>query len=443
MKNKIRQAVSIIFYCDGEVFSITRQNFLKAFPGYTAFPGGKVDSVDTGEDEKETLLNTLYREVQEELDIDLEELQQRGDVLSLNKVALASSPDFNPNRYETHFYLVQCREKIDFNYDSNEVAIGRWIRPELIVEQFEKGKLLMVKPVLEMYRELSLFSGEFKYINFDDIRVIRKIPQVENIKGLLQLMPLSNTLPPATRTNCFILGEKKPIALDPSPKDNSEKNYLVERLKELGISRILLTHHHGDHHQFANDIARELGLRMWMSKDTHLRIQKKYGANYFQGVPVDYLKEGDIIGQWLGQSLHVIEIPGHDEGHIGVMPRDHSWIIVGDLFQGIGTVVVGGDEGDMTKYMNSLKKVIQLNPMAVIPSHGIPLGGANILQKTLDHRILREEQVWKLYENGHNIEKILDIIYFDLPEKLRPYARANINSHLDKLFKDNKIKVHP
>ena len=44
--SKIIDAVSIVITCGNEIFAIQRQNFLKAFPGYWAFPGGKVEVGD-------------------------------------------------------------------------------------------------------------------------------------------------------------------------------------------------------------------------------------------------------------------------------------------------------------------------------------------------------------------------------------------------------------
>ncbi|MCO4756337.1 MAG: hypothetical protein KC478_17790, partial [Bacteriovoracaceae bacterium] len=96
-------------------------------------------------------------------------------------------------------------------------------------------------------------------------------------------------------------------------------------------------------------------------------------------------------------------------------------------------------EGDMSKYFKSLEKVIALNPKSTYPSHGIVLGGTGILQKTLQHRKLREEQILKMHESGLDEKQMLERIYFDLPVKLHKYALANINSHLKKLKKENQI----
>jgi ribonuclease/clavin/mitogillin len=151
------------------------------------------------------------------------------------------------------------------------------------------------------------------------------------------------------------------------------------------------------------------------------------------------VKEGDTLTTWLGKDVKIIEVPGHDEGQLAIMPEAKEWFLAGDLFQGVGTVVVGGVEGNMTKYFHTLEKVIALKPKCVVPSHGIALGGTNILEKTLEHRKFREDQIMEMYISGLSLDQMLSQIYFDLPEKIIKYARANIESHIDKLKMENKI----
>src|SRR3546814_7226144 len=62
--------------------------------------------------------------------------------------------------------------------------------------------------------------------------------------------------------------------------------------------------------------------------------------DYFQGLAVHHYREGDVICRWLGRPVKVYEVPGHDEGQLALMPDDLAWCIVGDLIQGIGTVVI-------------------------------------------------------------------------------------------------------
>ena len=48
-KSKILDAVSAVFVYDGSLFVVQRQSYLAAFPGYCAFPGGKVERSETEE----------------------------------------------------------------------------------------------------------------------------------------------------------------------------------------------------------------------------------------------------------------------------------------------------------------------------------------------------------------------------------------------------------
>ena len=87
----------------------------------------------------------------------------------------------------------------------------------------------------------------------------------------------------------------------------------------------------------------------------------------------------------------------------------------------------------MQDYFASLKKVIEFRPSCVIPSHGIALGGTNIIEKTLEHRKMREEQIIELLKQDKEIDEIVKIIYFDIPRTLHPYAKANVESHIVKI----------
>jgi endoribonuclease LACTB2 len=174
-------------------------------------------------------------------------------------------------------------------------------------------------------------------------------------------MPLSHTLPPATRTNCFLIGED--LLIDPSPRDEQEYQRLLKSLAPYQVQTIMLTHHHGDHYEQSADLARMLGAKMVMSQDTYERINKAEGQNYFERIEIELLKQGDKIGSWQEEALDVYELPGHDQGQLGVAPRGLDWFLVGDLVQSIGTVVIKAPEGDMDAYLESLKMVIDLNPL--------------------------------------------------------------------------------
>lgn len=62
----------------------------------------------------------------------------------------------------------------------------------------------------------------------------------------------------------------------------------------------------------------------------------------------------------------------------------------------------------------------------------------------MDHRCKREQQILDVLQNNpmnsFNEEEIVKIIYIDTPEKLLKAAACNVNHHLVKLLRENKVK---
>ena len=445
----IIDAVSIVITCKEQMFAIQRQNFLKAFPGYWAFPGGKVEAGDEAfapidkmvEGLDARLLGAVVREGKEELGIDLREVILEGKVNKVSYLGLAVTPDFNPYRFATYFFRIDLKEKLEFDVDRNEAFIAKWMSSAELLKQYDRGFILAVPPVIKVIEQLgqnpeaeSITDLNFQY-NSDEY-----VPYIESLKSVRQIMPLSNTLPPATRTNAFLIGDgpHPKILVDPSPKDETEYVKFLRTVKTFGVDKIFLTHHHPDHYERANLMACELNLPVLLSTDTFDRILKKT-PDFFNGIKTVFVKEGEIVTKWLNRDVKVFEVPGHDEGQLALAPEDMSWFIAGDLFQGIGTVVIGDDEGDMAKYFKTLERIIRLSPKVVFPSHGIGLGGTSILEKTLEHRKMREGQILDFHKQGMSPESMLEKIYAEVPKVLWPYAMKNIQKHLIKLKNDKLI----
>lgn len=445
--SKIIDAVSIILTFNEEIFIIQRQNFLKAFPGYWAFPGGKVESDDEAHSidanhfkaMNQKLIGAIVREAREELGIDLGEFYHSGKISSWDFLGLAITPDFNPLRFATYFFKISLKEKPQFIVDTNEAQFAEWMSAQKLLDRYNHGEVLAVPPVIKTIQELgkNISLQEIKDLNFE-YDMDNEVPFIENLKGLIQIMPLSNTLPPATRTNSFLIGDQFKLIIDPSPKDEDEYKKFKNTLSHFIVSAIFITHHHPDHHQYAPQLARDLKIKVILSRYTYQRLTDK-DPEYFSDVEVQFAQEGDHLTSWLGRPVHVYEVPGHDEGQLALAPDNMSWFLAGDLFQGLGSVVVGGPEGDMKKYCDTLERVIAFKPKVVFPSHGIGLGGANILQKTLEHRYRREEQILQAHQKGASPEEMLHEIYAETPQKLWPYAMENIQKHLAKLRIEGKI----
>ncbi len=444
----MRESVSAVFITKdkGTCFSMVRQDYLSVFPGYTSFPGGKVDKEDQENPIKTPLKfsssindihwTTLDREMEEELGFSLSShLDEIEDVYLLGT---AVTPEFNPYRFKSFFYIVVLNKEAKFNVDSGETKESEWIGAQDLYDRYCRGEVLAVPPTIQMIKTLAFDLNTRGPLDFK-LETIEQyeVPMIESVKGVKQFMPLSHTFPPANRTNCFLVGDAPHrYIVDPSPKNEEEFEKLCRSLDHYEFDHIFISHHHPDHHEHLNWMVERYQKKVFLSRTTQRFIEKKHGRDYFLNMELEYLEEGDCIGKSLGSPMRVYEVPGHDEGQLALAPDSMNWFFVGDLIQTIGTVVIGGEEGDMAKYFKSLEKVIALKPKVCFPSHGIALGGTLKLSKTLKHRKLRESKIIELLDSGHNEEEILGIIYEGLEDRLIPYARATIQAHIKKILQD-------
>jgi ribonuclease/clavin/mitogillin len=450
----MKESVSAVFVTKSSVFFIKRQNYLPVFPGYYATPGGKVDKTDGEEKLTEDLwptsirpqiLHALIREVREELNYDLLEGIKKGEVLSIDDIGVAITPEFNPYRFKNYYFKITLTHEIDFDIDVNEAEFGEWNLPVNLHNKYKEGHVLAVPPAITLLKTFSENLGHHSPINMSlphDPEM--EVPMIESIHGVRQFLPLSNTFPPANRTNAFIIGdgldESSPKYLvDPSPKDEVELNKFLKSVNKIGFEAIFLTHQHPDHYQYSAEIARQYKVGIELSEYTLKNILERNGKDYFEGISLTIRKEGDVITKSLGKKVSVYEVPGHDEGQLALAPEGLNWFLVGDLIQTIGTVVIQAPEGDMKKYFATLERVIALNPKNIIPSHGIIIGGIHKLQETLKHRIMREEQILAMVKEGKGLHEIVSIIYAGLAESLIPYAERTVEAHLKKLKEECRI----
>jgi ribonuclease/clavin/mitogillin len=449
-QHKIHDAVTAILVHGAEMFITRRQVHLNAFPGYWAFPGGKVDKADSEEplmhpllqDHPPKLLRALDRELREELDFDLFAAIKRGEVLSIHLVGEATTPAFVPVRFRTLFYRIVLTRKPELNVHEGETAEVDWLLPSVLRERVARGRMLAAPPTQLAITHLAVSpedTGQIAGFDFNFDPEIT-IPWMEPLVGVRMLAVHSNTIPPADRTNCFRLGDEgaRQVVVDPSPSSREEYARLCTVLDSSQIDEIFLTHHHPDHREYADELARRYRVPLGMSADTHARISKR-SAKYFEGVETRIYAEGDVLTEWQGEKVLLYAVPGHDEGQLALMPESRMWCIVSDLIQGIGTVVVGGPEGNMRKYFDSLQRVIDWDPAVIIPSHGIALGTTYRIRETLKHRQLREEQVAVLHAEGKSAQEMLPTIYQGLDPRLAPLALININSHLQKLREEGRV----
>ncbi len=440
----MREAVAAILVCGHELFIIRRQNYLRAFPGYYAFPGGKVDDEDRDfvcdfplpEGINEVLIGALSRELEEELQFDLLKALKEGDVAEIVPFGLAVTPGFEPLRFHAHYYKVVLQSKPAFITEPGEIAWGGWMDMDDIWSRYCDGQGLMVVPV---QRSIGMLQHDVQAVSADPLNTLHnpdvELPYFEVIHGVSMIPVSSNTLPPAKSTYALSFGDEGAprFLVDPSPESLEIYQLLMDTLRAHPIAKILITHHHHDHHEHAPKMARELKIPLCCTPITEARMVRQHGADYLQGVQVEHVGEGTVLTQWLGRDVRCVALPGHDDGMVGFGPADMSWIMVADFVQPQGTVVIPEEGGDMAIYFESLQRVIDLEPRVVFSSHGMPTGGVELLRKTLEHRREREKQIDTLHRQGLDQDEITEMVYTGIPKELFSLALQNVRQHLRKL----------
>jgi ribonuclease/clavin/mitogillin len=238
----------------------------------------------------------------------------------------------------------------------------------------------------------------------------------------------------------------------------------LQRIANLKLSHIIVTHHHIDHCGGAHALRQATGaaiclhptearlLSEWRAAalqdvdipieprtlEEHLRVWRRATA---QTTPDRLLQGGDTL-QVGGVTLEVIDTPGHTLGSISLYLREERVLFTGDTVLGLGTVVIlPPPYGDMALYVQSLERLQTYDATLLCPGHGPPVRDvARKLQELIDHRRERERQILTAVREGRGrLEDMLADIYPELNKRLVGMARAQLLAHLAKLESEGKI----
>lgn len=255
----------------------------------------------------------------------------------------------------------------------------------------------------------------------------------------IHVVPLRTpTLPPATHTNCVVLGREALAVVDPASPYRDEQERLLDFLGgQAGTVRaIWLTHHHADHVGGVVALRDALDVPVLAHPATARRLEGQ--------VPVDgALYSGDVedLG---GLEIEVIHSPGHARGHLAFREVEEHTLVAGDLVAGQGTIVIDPPEGDMADYLATLGGLVQSGVGSVVPAHGPAIeDGEALLLEYIAHRQLREEQLSAALracpdQTAYPIE-LVPTIYPEVPALFHPLAARQILAHLLKLEVEGKV----
>jgi glyoxylase-like metal-dependent hydrolase (beta-lactamase superfamily II) len=252
------------------------------------------------------------------------------------------------------------------------------------------------------------------------------------------------TLPPATHTNSYALGERDILLVEPSTPFEDEQRAFVdwaEGLRSIGRNPIalFLTHHHADHAAGASTLARALELPIWAHAATAARLSE---------LRVDrILADGETIhldGQ-RPQQWSVLHTPGHAPGHLCLFEASLRYLVAGDMVATEGTILVETTDGDMQLYLEQLERLRALDSVRALPAHGIPIETPDALfERYLRHRRMREARILRVVEEfgeeGGSLEALTPRAYDDVPEAALGLARLSVEAHLVKLVREGRVR---
>jgi len=233
-------------------------------------------------------------------------------------------------------------------------------------------------------------------------------------------------------TTWLLLG-RVPTLIDAGTGEPQHLEALERALGGARLAQVLVTHSHIDHASGAPAIAQRMPhvrfLKMpWPEHDAawHVRWQPLIDG--------DTVPAGDAV-------LTVVHTPGHSPDHLCFWQPDEQVLFCGDLaWKGSTVVIPPTHGGDISAYLASLERVIELAPAVMLPAHGQVIDQPiELLREYIEHRMLREQQVIAALRIGiTDPTRMVARIYPSLAPPLVPVARESVVAHLLKLEREGK-----
>lgn len=453
---------------DVEVFCVERADHDRFLSRFTAFPGGAVEPEDAGLGEgledgadrvaalRETYEETGYlpgvrldpawrRAVRAGDRVFAELLAAEGVTLDLDALVPAGcwvAPPYLVTRLETRFYARWVPDDAAPAVDpaDPELRGGGWRRPGDVLAAWARGEVLLAPPTRALLAALVDGAGHQPLRFLDHPAARGEVPRISPVRPHITLFPVRTpTLPPATHTNCYVVGDDVLMVFDPASPYPAERAALDQWLDArtadgAQVAAVVLTHHHHDHVGGAVHLATRLGVPIMAHAETAARLDFAVDG---------HLDEGGVLTAGRHR-LRVLHTPGHAPGHLCFIDEATGTAIVGDMVAGIGTILVEPGEGDMGLYLDSLRRLRALAPSALLPSHGPVIGGAeHKLTEYIEHRLGREAKVVAaLVARAADLPALLERVYDDVPPPVRAtLGRLSLLAHLDKLVAEGRARA--
>jgi glyoxylase-like metal-dependent hydrolase (beta-lactamase superfamily II) len=203
-------------------------------------------------------------------------------------------------------------------------------------------------------------------------------------------------------TNTYLVGG---FVVDPGPADPVHVE-AVRAAADGPLRGVVLTHSHPDHAE---------------------------GADAY-GVPVSLPAEGERVGP-----LEALATPGHSADSVCLVAGRVCF--TGDTVLGEGSVFISPGEGSLAAYLESLRRLRELELDVLCPGHGPYVWAPRAkIDEYISHRLAREARLVEALAAGRRgPEELLDAAWSEVPPELRPVAALSLEAHLDKLAVEGRL----
>lgn len=463
---------------DFRVLLVQRSAEMKFFGGYWAFPGGASEPLDRVDTELATL-SCGVRELLEEtcllpdalgLELDatrllLAEAAEVPAAADRWRAALAAvvasgavaevcritTPAHSPIRFATDFLRLHQREAATPTLDGRELVDWCYLSPAEAVARWQRGEMPIAPPTL-LLLELMAAHGPEDFI--EPARAVAAsfdagaFHPARFSPGIFTAPVPTPTLPPATTTNCYIVGTRDLYVVDAAAVHAQDQQRLIDKLESLcregaRVCGILLTHHHRDHTGAVAVLSRHFKAPVRAHALTYAQLPD---PDYLRGEP---LNEGDVIPLGVapdgtpGWHLEVMHTPGHARDHLCFIDSRYRAAIVGDMLSTMSTIIIDPPEGHMATYLRELERLLARPMTTLYPAHGpAHRDGHALLRQFIAHRRAREQKVIAaLSQAPQSLEALLPIAYGDVAPAVYGAALRSLLAGLEKLAEDGVARV--
>ena len=253
-----------------------------------------------------------------------------------------------------------------------------------------------------------------------------------------ELVPAHNPGPyTGAGNNTYLLPGAEPALIDAGTGDSRHLDGVVEALARSNsgpLARILVTHGHVDHASGVEALAARwpeatASKMRWPERDA------RYWHTWHEIGDGELLQAGERV-------LRAVHTPGHAPDHLCFFDESSGVMFTGDLVQSEGTVMIPASSGgDLTAYLDSLRRVLALAPRQLLPAHGPVIDDpAAVVRRYLEHRQRREDQILaEVGKGADTVDRVVAEVYPNLDDALAAAARESVRAHLHKLRADGRV----